>query len=1209
MKKLLLLFVMMMGGLWAFPQEMTVKKAAFYDKTPPLRDMQMIVPGARDRSWKDNVIRNEADPRFEDIDRSRTTLPIGPDPVWQSQMGPVRTNEPIQNFEGTNNVNGVYPPDTDGDVGPDHYYQMINLSFQIFDKEGNSLYGPADNSTIWDNFIGPWTGTNDGDPITLYDEEADRWMVSQFAVNTDDGSYWELIAVSKTGDPLGEYYRYAFEFPAFNDYPKFGLWNDAYYCSFNMFGEYNRVAGAAFERDAMLEGDPDARMVLFDLPEGSEPWSMMPSDYDGALPPDGTPNYFAFAHDDFFGGADQIKIWEFDVDWNNVENSTFEEAYAIDVAPFDSEICPAYRGRCIHQPMESPKLEALAGRLMFRLQYRNFGMYEAMVTNHTVDVDGTGHAGVRWYEFRDYNDGNGWQLHQQGTYAPDSDHRWMASIAMNEEGFIALGYSVSSNDTYPSIRYTGRGPNAPLGEMVFTEETIIDGGGVQFGEASRWGDYSKMSVDPTDQKTFWFTTEYMEHSGSAAWQTRVASFQLEEDFTAPEAVSDLGAQLPTTNGVWLNWTSTSDNLGTPYLYDVRYSTSPITEENWSDATPAAGEPEPSEAGTVEQFYVPQLNFSQQYYFGLKVADRQYNYSGLSNIANASIPGQPDIHVATEAIDESVFQGFSRYANLTIENNGESDIRYHLTKRDTLPSNPGEIVKTYENAGSSLLGMHHMDGEIYLVSSSMNSLLIYDTTEHVLTDTVLIHEDPFGITSDGEKLWIGSNDGMVRAYHFDGSPANDSINYGAGGYHAMACDGEHLLINELNQVDPVIYKYSLESGELDGSYTVNIDKDIWQSTWVEEHQDGKLWITNNDGEIAQLALDEETATFSLVQEFEAPSLLSYAISHSGSDFLYANIHNTIQVIDDGVSEVNWLIPETVEDTIPSGESQQLEFLLVSQKLQPGEYFAYVTIYSNDPDQGEIEVPVRFTVTPYTGVSVEITGVPAQICQGNAYELLADAQGGNPPLSYTWVVGSEEFSNDSIATIIPESDITYYVTVSDGLSMDWDSVNVVVQPSPQFTVGGDTTMCVNHQLSLTIPEGYVSYEWSDGSVGNQIIVDSTKLDLGENTIWGRAEGENGCKTTDTIFIAMDLCEGLDEQSLSQIRVYPNPVKGNVFLEGISGDVKVMVRDINGKEIFRESLRDSETDERFSINVSRWEAGTYFIIFESERQKSVKKLLKIE
>ena len=148
------------------------------------------------------------------------------------------------------------PPDTDGDVGLNHYFQMINLSFAIWDKQGNLLYGPVDNSTLWNGFIGPWTGTNDGDPIVLYDEAADRWMASQFAINTSNGTYWQLVAVSATSDPLGSYNRYAFQMPAFNDYPKLSVWTDGYYATFNMFGSYTRVGVAAFERDAMLAGEP-----------------------------------------------------------------------------------------------------------------------------------------------------------------------------------------------------------------------------------------------------------------------------------------------------------------------------------------------------------------------------------------------------------------------------------------------------------------------------------------------------------------------------------------------------------------------------------------------------------------------------------------------------------------------------------------------------------------------------------------------------------------------------------------------------------------------------------------------------------------------------------------------------------------------------------------------------------------------------------------
>ena len=190
----------------------------------------------------------------------------GPDPVWQSDFGRQKSNGTHLNFEGTGNVNGVFPPDTDGDVGPNHYFQMINLSFQIWDKDGNSLYGPADNSTLWDGFIGPWTGHNDGDPIVVYDELADRWVASQFALECTGNTWWELVAVSATPDPLGPWYRYAFEYPVFNDYPKLSVWPDAYYCSFNLFGDDNvRVGASAYEREAMLNGDTNARHVLVRL--------------------------------------------------------------------------------------------------------------------------------------------------------------------------------------------------------------------------------------------------------------------------------------------------------------------------------------------------------------------------------------------------------------------------------------------------------------------------------------------------------------------------------------------------------------------------------------------------------------------------------------------------------------------------------------------------------------------------------------------------------------------------------------------------------------------------------------------------------------------------------------------------------------------------------------------------------------------------------
>ena len=482
-----------------------IRKAVYFDKTPPLREMQLIEPSTRDRSWKDKVVRNDEPERK--FNNNPNSLPVGDDPAWQKEFGFRGGNEIISNFDGVPNLNDVYPPDTDGDVGPDHYFQMINLSFQIFDKEGNSVYGPADNRTLWAGFIGPWTGTNDGDPIVIYDELADRWIATQFAIHTQDGTFWELVAVSETGDPTGAYYRYAFEFPAFNDYPKLGVWPDGYYFSFNMFGsDYFRAAVCALERDAMLVGDPDARMILFDMPENSEPVSLLPADFDGPPPPAGTPNYFTYIIDDAFGEGDLMCLWGLTADWDNPDNSTFEQINRFQTEPFNSWFCNGSLQTCLPQPDGGPYLEVLSDRLMFRLQYRNFGTYQAMVTNHTVNVDGNGHAGVRWYEMRDMNDGNGWFIYQQGTYAPDEYHRWMGSVAMNGKGYIALGFSIVNQDRYASICYTGRSPNDPPGQMTFYEEEIMAGTGIQTGSVARWGDYSMMSVDPADDSTFWFTT-------------------------------------------------------------------------------------------------------------------------------------------------------------------------------------------------------------------------------------------------------------------------------------------------------------------------------------------------------------------------------------------------------------------------------------------------------------------------------------------------------------------------------------------------------------------------------------------------------------------------------------------------------------------------------------------------------------------------------
>lgn len=496
-----------------------VNKAVYFDVSPPLRDVVPIPPEMADRTWKTGVVKNFLGMRQPD------TTPIV-DAVVQRFMGKWIAGGIGVNINGIGNINGVMPPDTDGDVGPNHYFQMINLSFQIFNKNGVSLYGPAANSTIWNGFPGPWSGTNDGDPIVLYDEYANRWIASQFALpNYPNGPFWELVAVSTSPDPTGSWYRYAFQFADMPDYPKLSVWHNAYLLTVNRFSSgtttYKGVGVYALERSKMLVGDPNAAMITFTFGASAEPYSMLPADADGTPPPANEPAYFAYKKD-----PNKLVIYKMNIDWNNTAASTLQQDVSLTVASYSANISG------IPQPGTTRKLDAITDRLMFRLQYRNFGTHASMVTNHTVSVNGT--AGIRWYEVRKTGT-TPWTLYQQGTYAPDNHHRWMGSIAMDGFGNIAVGYSVSSSTVYPSIRYTGRMANDPLGQMTIQETEIVAGGGSQTGGFvgnGRWGDYSAMTVDPSAPSTFWFTTEYMQSTSSQAWKTRIASFSFDAVFMA-----------------------------------------------------------------------------------------------------------------------------------------------------------------------------------------------------------------------------------------------------------------------------------------------------------------------------------------------------------------------------------------------------------------------------------------------------------------------------------------------------------------------------------------------------------------------------------------------------------------------------------------------------------------------------------------------------
>ena len=482
----------------------TVIHASHHDISPPLGQMVRSAPPMHPGGQR--IIENERPPQIPGGD-----IQLKEDRALQTQSLPLVNTVPGLNFDGAG-ADGVAPPDTNGSVGATQFVQIVNTLYTVYNKStGAVVLGPSAIDTIWSGFSGACANGNGGDPVVLWDKAAQRWVVSQLA-STDTS--W-CMAVSTTADATGSYARYEFDFGSnLPDYPKLGVWPDAYYWSSNTFQNGATFIGAqvcAFDRANMLTGGA-ANAICFQEP--SSVASLLPSDLDGnTAPPAGEPNFFLELLT-----TSSLGLFTFHVDFTTPSNSTFNGPTSIPITSF-SEACGGF-GTCIPQAGTTQQLDSLGDRLMFRNAYRNFGDHEALVVTHSVTAGSS--TGPRWYEIRSPNGTP--TVFQQGTFAPDTSFRWMGSIAMDSAGDMALGYSASSSSIHPAVRYTGRMASDPAGQME-TEASIIEGPGSQTGGLSRWGDYSSMSVDPQDDCTFWFTSEYLPANGSFNWSTRIGSFK------------------------------------------------------------------------------------------------------------------------------------------------------------------------------------------------------------------------------------------------------------------------------------------------------------------------------------------------------------------------------------------------------------------------------------------------------------------------------------------------------------------------------------------------------------------------------------------------------------------------------------------------------------------------------------------------------------
>ena len=625
--------------------KVVVVKSAKHAFAPPLKQTAPLPPHKSLAFAQENWQDDENDQIRKD--ELRPTTPSAPEEHMDLKASPAASASPAltslattagldflglgTGFSGYSIQDTV--PSTNGAAGTTQFVQFVNDSFAVFNKTNGSLvYGPADMNTLWQSLGAPCSTYNNMDGIAQFDKLADVWVMLM-PIYSPEPTYL-CVAVSTTSDATGSWNLYAFEIAGSSfcecrpmpDYPKMAVWPDAYYISYHQAVDtiYEGPVACAVDRAAMLAGEAAASMQCF-ANTGTTNNAWLPSDLDGTTaPPSGTPNYYVA-----FDPNDQsLDVWEFSVNWTTPSDSTFTGPTNIPVTSFLEPCGDTYTvftpaDNCVPQAGTTQMLGAFGDELMYRVAYRNFGSYQTLVASHTVQVaSGSDQTGTRWYELQ--NTGSGFSLYQDGTYAPDSNYRWMGSVAMDKAGDIAVGYSVSGSSMSPSIRYTGRLATDTLGTME-SEYDVLSAAGVanaSLTNTPRWGDYSSLAVDPSDDCTFWYTTEYIP-PGTNHWSTRIASFNFPActgaappTWTVVNKASNGGQSatsltIPTTGtgnliafAVMFNGTtsvsSVSDNAGNTYVSaGARSSLSQMSVEIWYavNANPGATVITPKFAGT------------------------------------------------------------------------------------------------------------------------------------------------------------------------------------------------------------------------------------------------------------------------------------------------------------------------------------------------------------------------------------------------------------------------------------------------------------------------------------------------------------------------------------------------------------------------------------------------------------------------------------
>jgi len=548
---------------------------------PPLSEL--IPVGATSTSKRNLAKKNRKGPKdFPGRGRNTIIRPElehqGVDAIRQTSFNENLNTvvEPVVNINGL--TSGFAPNDPTGDVGENHYLQAINATtLGVFDKAGNLLNTFTAN-TLWRE-LGFFSA---GDPIILYDQQNNRWIITEFPNQNE-----LLIAVSENSDPMSSYTVYNFPTPQFPDYPKYGIWDDYLTVSTNE-GSPGTHSIYILDKAALMAGVDEVPIQRLELPGNTNTFAgffvTTPLDWTGSNEPVDGPMFITL-NDSAWGVSDedQIEVYTINVDLTNSDNTTFDNTSVV-LAPFDGFPCALannFTFACVPQS-GGGGLDAIPETIMNQAHYRNFISHESMVFNFITDVtDGQNLSGIRWVELRRVPGGE-WSLHQEGTFAPDDGlDRFMGSICMDGAGNIGLAYNVTSANSFVGVRFTGRRASDPLGEMTVEEFTVAEGTN-RISSDGRFGDYSHMTIDPVDDKTFWFTTEYANRDGGGDVNTRIIAFSIELDtidigptaLIAPQNSSDLTSSENITIQV------TNFGLDTQSVFQVGYlfqNQAPVTE--------------------------------------------------------------------------------------------------------------------------------------------------------------------------------------------------------------------------------------------------------------------------------------------------------------------------------------------------------------------------------------------------------------------------------------------------------------------------------------------------------------------------------------------------------------------------------------------------------------------------------------------------------